>query len=108
MLYVVALSHVNAFIFSQDAAAQVGPIAGCRFQVNVHVAITADGTFLVGYCVVNIKVTYDIYITSVFFQEVESARQSMLRKIYYLTNEVPHVFLTPFFSSIVFIIKHLC
>uniref|UniRef100_H3DIW6 RNA polymerase II associated protein 1 n=1 Tax=Tetraodon nigroviridis TaxID=99883 RepID=H3DIW6_TETNG len=42
VLYVVALSHVNAFIFSQDAAAQ----------------------------------------------EVESARQSMLRKIYYLTNEV--------------------
>ncbi|XP_011616044.2 RNA polymerase II-associated protein 1 [Takifugu rubripes] len=42
VLYVVALSHVNAFIFSQDAAAQ----------------------------------------------EVETARQSMLRKIYYLTDEV--------------------
>ncbi|XP_041827355.1 RNA polymerase II-associated protein 1 [Melanotaenia boesemani] len=42
VLYVVALSHVNAFIFSQDAAAQ----------------------------------------------EVEAARHSMLRKIYYLTDEV--------------------
>ncbi|XP_061599739.1 RNA polymerase II-associated protein 1 [Cololabis saira] len=42
ILYVVALSHVNSFIFSQDAAAQ----------------------------------------------EVEAARCSMLRKIYYLTDEV--------------------
>ncbi|XP_054470154.1 RNA polymerase II-associated protein 1 [Anoplopoma fimbria] len=42
VLYVVTLSHVNAFIFSQDAAAQ----------------------------------------------EVEAARHSMLRKIYYLTDEV--------------------
>lgn len=42
VLYVVALSHVNSFIFSQDAAAQ----------------------------------------------EVEAARRSMLRKIYYLTDEV--------------------
>lgn len=42
VLYVIALSHVNAFIFSQDAAAQ----------------------------------------------EVEAARHSMLRKIYYLTDEV--------------------
>uniref|UniRef100_A0A3B4ZRD7 RNA polymerase II associated protein 1 n=1 Tax=Stegastes partitus TaxID=144197 RepID=A0A3B4ZRD7_9TELE len=42
VLYVVALSHVNSFIFSQDAAAQ----------------------------------------------EVETARHSMLRKIYYLTDEV--------------------
>ncbi|KAK5857440.1 hypothetical protein PBY51_010688 [Eleginops maclovinus] len=42
VLYVVTLSHVNSFIFSQDAAAQ----------------------------------------------EVEAARQSMLRKIYYLTDEV--------------------
>uniref|UniRef100_A0A7N9AQQ7 RNA polymerase II associated protein 1 n=1 Tax=Mastacembelus armatus TaxID=205130 RepID=A0A7N9AQQ7_9TELE len=42
VLYVVALSHVNSFIFSQDAAAQ----------------------------------------------EVEAARHSMLRKIYYLTDEV--------------------
>ncbi|XP_029972706.1 RNA polymerase II-associated protein 1 [Salarias fasciatus] len=42
VLYVVALSHVNAFVFSQDAAAQ----------------------------------------------EVETARHSMLRKIYYLTDEV--------------------
>ncbi|XP_047467804.1 RNA polymerase II-associated protein 1 [Mugil cephalus] len=42
ILYVVALSHVNSFIFSQDAAAQ----------------------------------------------EVETARRSMLRKIYYLTDEV--------------------
>lgn len=42
VLYVVALSHVNSFVFSQDAAAQ----------------------------------------------EVETARQSMLRKIYFLTNEV--------------------
>ncbi|XP_028252000.1 RNA polymerase II-associated protein 1 isoform X2 [Parambassis ranga] len=42
VMYVVALSHVNSFIFSQDAAAQ----------------------------------------------EVETARHSMLRKIYYLTNEV--------------------
>ncbi|XP_070698735.1 RNA polymerase II-associated protein 1 isoform X2 [Pempheris klunzingeri] len=42
VLYVVVLSHVNSFIFSQDAAAQ----------------------------------------------EVEAARHSMLRKIYYLTNEV--------------------
>ncbi|XP_044022620.1 RNA polymerase II-associated protein 1 isoform X2 [Siniperca chuatsi] len=42
ILYVVALSHVNSFIFSQDAAAQ----------------------------------------------EVEAARHSMLRKIYYLTDEV--------------------
>uniref|UniRef100_A0AAQ5YKP3 RNA polymerase II associated protein 1 n=1 Tax=Amphiprion ocellaris TaxID=80972 RepID=A0AAQ5YKP3_AMPOC len=42
VLYVVALSHVNSFIFSQDAAAQ----------------------------------------------EVEIARHSMLRKIYYLTDEV--------------------
>ncbi|XP_059209023.1 RNA polymerase II-associated protein 1 isoform X2 [Centropristis striata] len=42
VLYVVALSHVNSFIFSQDAAAQ----------------------------------------------EVEAARHSMLRKIYYLTSEV--------------------
>ncbi|XP_068195704.1 RNA polymerase II-associated protein 1 isoform X2 [Antennarius striatus] len=42
VLYVVALCHVNSFIFSQDAAAQ----------------------------------------------EVEAARQSMLRKIYYLTDEV--------------------
>ncbi|XP_030575398.1 RNA polymerase II-associated protein 1 [Archocentrus centrarchus] len=42
VLYVVALSHVNSFIFSQDAAAQ----------------------------------------------EVETARNSMLRKIYYLTDEV--------------------
>ncbi|KAL3049240.1 hypothetical protein OYC64_008664 [Pagothenia borchgrevinki] len=42
LLYVVTLSHVNSFIFSQDAAAQ----------------------------------------------EVEAARQSMLRKIYYLTDEV--------------------
>ncbi|KAM6912894.1 RNA polymerase II-associated protein 1 [Xenentodon cancila] len=42
VLYVVALSHVNSFIFSQDAAAQ----------------------------------------------EVEAARYSMLRKIYYLTDEV--------------------
>uniref|UniRef100_UPI0037E7ED4C RNA polymerase II-associated protein 1 n=1 Tax=Semicossyphus pulcher TaxID=241346 RepID=UPI0037E7ED4C len=41
VLYVVALSHVNSFIFSQDAAAQ----------------------------------------------EVEAARHSMLRKIYYLTDE---------------------
>uniref|UniRef100_A0A8P4K9G2 RNA polymerase II associated protein 1 n=1 Tax=Dicentrarchus labrax TaxID=13489 RepID=A0A8P4K9G2_DICLA len=44
VLYVVALSHVNSFIFSQDAAAQ----------------------------------------------EVEAARHSMLRKIYYLTDEVLH------------------
>ncbi|XP_069574258.1 RNA polymerase II-associated protein 1 [Brachyistius frenatus] len=42
VLYLVALSHVNSFIFSQDAAAQ----------------------------------------------EVETARHSMLRKIYYLTDEV--------------------
>uniref|UniRef100_A0A3P9DTI3 RNA polymerase II associated protein 1 n=1 Tax=Maylandia zebra TaxID=106582 RepID=A0A3P9DTI3_9CICH len=42
VLYVAALSHVNSFIFSQDAAAQ----------------------------------------------EVETARHSMLRKIYYLTDEV--------------------
>ncbi|XP_074548093.1 RNA polymerase II-associated protein 1 isoform X2 [Halichoeres trimaculatus] len=42
VLYVVVLSHVNSFIFSQDAAAQ----------------------------------------------EVEAARHSMLRKIYYLTDEV--------------------
>uniref|UniRef100_A0A8D0D1N6 RNA polymerase II associated protein 1 n=1 Tax=Sander lucioperca TaxID=283035 RepID=A0A8D0D1N6_SANLU len=42
LLYVVTLSHVNSFIFSQDAAAQ----------------------------------------------EVEAARHSMLRKIYYLTDEV--------------------
>ncbi|KAK5916828.1 hypothetical protein CgunFtcFv8_011771 [Champsocephalus gunnari] len=42
LLYVVTLSHVNSFIFSQDAAAQA----------------------------------------------VEAARQSMLRKIYYLTDEV--------------------
>ncbi|KAK9533712.1 hypothetical protein VZT92_008813 [Zoarces viviparus] len=42
VLYMVTLSHVNAFIFSQDAAAQ----------------------------------------------EVEAARHSMLRKIYYLTDEV--------------------
>ncbi|KAM3871245.1 RNA polymerase II-associated protein 1 [Diretmus argenteus] len=42
VLYVVALSHLNSFIFSQDAAAQ----------------------------------------------EVEAARRSMLRKIYYLTDEV--------------------
>uniref|UniRef100_A0A3Q1JYV1 RNA polymerase II associated protein 1 n=1 Tax=Anabas testudineus TaxID=64144 RepID=A0A3Q1JYV1_ANATE len=42
VLYVVALSHINSFIFSQDAAAQ----------------------------------------------EVEAARHSMLRKIYYLTDEV--------------------
>ncbi|XP_022077076.2 RNA polymerase II-associated protein 1 [Acanthochromis polyacanthus] len=42
VLYVVALSHINSFIFSQDAAAQ----------------------------------------------EVETARHSMLRKIYYLTDEV--------------------
>ncbi|KAF7201753.1 RNA polymerase II-associated protein 1 isoform X2 [Nothobranchius furzeri] len=42
VLYAVALSHVNSFVFSQDAAAQ----------------------------------------------EVEAARQSMLRKIYYLTDEV--------------------
>ncbi|XP_068582491.1 RNA polymerase II-associated protein 1 [Cebidichthys violaceus] len=42
VLYAVTLSHVNAFIFSQDAAAQ----------------------------------------------EVEAARHSMLRKIYYLTDEV--------------------
>lgn len=42
VLYVVALSHVNSFIFSQDAAAQ----------------------------------------------EVEAARHGMLRKIYYLTDEV--------------------
>ncbi|KAM4625484.1 RNA polymerase II-associated protein 1 [Polymixia lowei] len=42
VLYVVALSHLNCFIFSQDAAAQ----------------------------------------------EVETARRSMLRKIYYLTDEV--------------------
>ncbi|KAK2826025.1 hypothetical protein Q5P01_020239 [Channa striata] len=42
VLYVVALSHVNSFIFSQDAAAQ----------------------------------------------EVEAARRSMLRKIYYLADEV--------------------
>lgn len=42
VLYVVALSHVNSFMFSQDAAAQ----------------------------------------------EVEAARHSMLRKIYYLTDEV--------------------
>ncbi|XP_020569360.1 RNA polymerase II-associated protein 1 isoform X1 [Oryzias latipes] len=42
VLYVVALSHVNSFIFSQDAAAQ----------------------------------------------EVEAARHSILRKIYYLTDEV--------------------
>uniref|UniRef100_A0A3Q3WTG5 Uncharacterized protein n=1 Tax=Mola mola TaxID=94237 RepID=A0A3Q3WTG5_MOLML len=42
VLYVVALSHVNSFVFSQDAAAQ----------------------------------------------EVETARHSMLRKIYYLTDEV--------------------
>ncbi|XP_042356934.1 RNA polymerase II-associated protein 1 [Plectropomus leopardus] len=42
VLYVVALSHVNSFIFSQDAAAQ----------------------------------------------EVEAARHSMLRKVYYLTDEV--------------------
>ncbi|KAM9355384.1 RNA polymerase II-associated protein 1 isoform 2-T2 [Pholidichthys leucotaenia] len=42
ILYVVVLSHINSFIFSQDAAAQ----------------------------------------------EVETARHNMLRKIYYLTNEV--------------------
>uniref|UniRef100_A0A665VT34 RNA polymerase II associated protein 1 n=1 Tax=Echeneis naucrates TaxID=173247 RepID=A0A665VT34_ECHNA len=42
VLYVVALSHVNSFVFSQDAAAQ----------------------------------------------EVEAARHSMLRKVYYLTDEV--------------------
>ncbi|XP_037833721.1 RNA polymerase II-associated protein 1 isoform X2 [Kryptolebias marmoratus] len=42
ILYTAALSHVNSFVFSQDAAAQ----------------------------------------------EVEAARQSMLRKIYYLTDEV--------------------
>ncbi|XP_015234732.1 PREDICTED: RNA polymerase II-associated protein 1 [Cyprinodon variegatus] len=42
VLYVVALSHINSFIFSQDAAVQ----------------------------------------------EVEAARMSMLRKIYYLTDEV--------------------
>uniref|UniRef100_A0A3Q2P2A8 RNA polymerase II associated protein 1 n=1 Tax=Fundulus heteroclitus TaxID=8078 RepID=A0A3Q2P2A8_FUNHE len=42
VLYVVASSHINSFIFSQDAAAQ----------------------------------------------QVEAARQSMLRKIYYLTDEV--------------------
>lgn len=30
VLYVVALSHINSFIFSQDAAAQVQHVAGCR------------------------------------------------------------------------------
>lgn len=34
VLYVVALSHVNAFIFSQDAAAQVQHIAVSRWKVN--------------------------------------------------------------------------
>lgn len=36
--------------------------------------------------------------TLTFSQEVERARQSMLRKIYYLTDEVPHVFFTLFIS----------
>ncbi|XP_028293418.1 RNA polymerase II-associated protein 1 isoform X3 [Gouania willdenowi] len=36
VLYVVALSHINSFIFSQDAAAQEGETARCRMLRKIY------------------------------------------------------------------------